>query len=174
MGVGRNLAYSKELFLSNRGFNKHQGIIGGDDDLFVNSLGKGKNTSVRVNPQTIVWSVAKKTLGEYFTQKIRHLSVGKKYRFFDRFKLGIYIFGRFLMYLMMLFLIITNTISDVYIIFIIFAFEQVILFIALVGARKRAGDSYTPWLLPLNDLIYLLIYIFTGLKALLTKKVKWN
>ncbi|MCF6360946.1 MAG: glycosyltransferase, partial [Cyclobacteriaceae bacterium] len=36
MGVGRNLSYSKTLFLSKKGFHGFQGVTGGDDDLFVN------------------------------------------------------------------------------------------------------------------------------------------
>src|SRR5690606_17628256 len=36
MGVGRNLAYTKELFFKERAFSKHYHIVSGDDDLFVN------------------------------------------------------------------------------------------------------------------------------------------
>ena len=34
MGVGRNMAYRKELFFNNNGFNSHMAIRSGDDDLY--------------------------------------------------------------------------------------------------------------------------------------------
>ena len=38
MGVGRNLAYSRDLFFKHKGFASHQHILSGDDDLFVNQV----------------------------------------------------------------------------------------------------------------------------------------
>jgi len=46
MGVGRNLAYRRSVFFENKGFGSHNHIVSGDDDLFVNSIANGKNTSV--------------------------------------------------------------------------------------------------------------------------------
>ena len=34
MGVGRNLAYNRQLFYKNKGFTSHYHIPSGDDDLF--------------------------------------------------------------------------------------------------------------------------------------------
>ncbi|MBI5914910.1 MAG: glycosyltransferase, partial [Bacteroidetes bacterium] len=43
MGVGRNLAYRKELFERTGGFRNHEYLASGDDDLFVNeAAGSGK------------------------------------------------------------------------------------------------------------------------------------
>jgi glycosyltransferase involved in cell wall biosynthesis len=38
MGVGRNLAYTKELFFKNNGFVSHMKLRSGDDDLFINQV----------------------------------------------------------------------------------------------------------------------------------------
>jgi glycosyltransferase involved in cell wall biosynthesis len=46
MGVGRNLAYRKSVFLENKGFNNFLSVTGGDDDLFVNQHATAKNTAV--------------------------------------------------------------------------------------------------------------------------------
>ena len=44
MGVGRNLAYRKSLFFKHKGFAKHNHIVSGDDDLFINQAAtKQKN-----------------------------------------------------------------------------------------------------------------------------------
>jgi hypothetical protein len=59
MGVGRNLAYRKSLFLNNKGFNGFLGVTGGDDDLFVNQHANGSNTSICVGEKALVYSVPK-------------------------------------------------------------------------------------------------------------------
>ena len=46
MGVGRNLSYSKTMFLSKKGFHGYQNLVGGDDDLFVNKHAIGANTQL--------------------------------------------------------------------------------------------------------------------------------
>lgn len=80
MGVGRNLAYTKSLFLASKGFQNHLKIVGGDDDLFVNANANASNTSVCTQLQAQVFSVPKRTWRAWFRQKKRHLSVGKFYR----------------------------------------------------------------------------------------------
>src|SRR5690606_6056352 len=49
MGVGRNLAYTKELFFEEKGFSNHYHINSGDDDLFVNGAATENNTSVCIH-----------------------------------------------------------------------------------------------------------------------------
>jgi len=46
MGVGRNLAYKKELFFITNGFESHKHIKSGDDDLFINQIATNKNTEI--------------------------------------------------------------------------------------------------------------------------------
>ena len=43
MGIGRNLMYRRELFWVTNGFAKHHGLLGGDDDLFVNEASNKGN-----------------------------------------------------------------------------------------------------------------------------------
>ena len=38
MGIGRNLAYRKELFFQQKGFSKYLNLQRGEDDLFINEL----------------------------------------------------------------------------------------------------------------------------------------
>jgi len=88
MGVGRNLAYCKSLFLASKGFQNHLKIVGGDDDLFVNANANASNTSVCTHLQAQVFSVPKRTWKAWFRQKKRHLSVGKFYRKKHQFFFG--------------------------------------------------------------------------------------
>jgi len=90
MGVGRNLAYRKEVFLNAKGFNSHLDVTGGDDDLFVNQHATKENTRVSIGPDALVFSKPKESWTEYFYQKFRHLSVGKLYKFSDKILLGVF------------------------------------------------------------------------------------
>ena len=90
MGVGRNLSYRKSLFLEQKGFNNFLHVTGGDDDLFVNMYARGKNTRLQLAAESQVFSFPEKTWGAFYRQKVRHLSVGKRYRFSHRFLLGLF------------------------------------------------------------------------------------
>ncbi len=80
MGVGRNLAYKKEVFLNNRGFAGTLSERAGDDDLFINKVATGKNTDIAVTRESVTWSVPKRTLRTWLQQKERHLGVAPHYR----------------------------------------------------------------------------------------------
>lgn len=81
MGVGRNLAYRKDLFFRNRGFASHSLIPSGDDDLFVHEVATRKNTAVEYKHNAHTRSVPCRTFGCWFSQKKRHLQSSPKYRF---------------------------------------------------------------------------------------------
>lgn len=98
MGVGRNLAYRKELFYKHKGFSAHNKIPGGDDDLFVNTAATKRNTAIVTDPETFTYSTPKKTWGEWFRQKTRHYSTGRFYKPGHKFMLGLYAFTHLLVY----------------------------------------------------------------------------
>lgn len=99
MGVGRNLAYKKDLFFRNKGFANHYHILTGDDDLFVNEVAGPRNTSVILNPDSITVSKPKEQLSDWILQKIRHLGAGKLYKSRDKRLLGIWHFSHLLFWL---------------------------------------------------------------------------
>lgn len=89
MGVGRNLAYRKNLFFESGGFTHQMTSRAGDDDLFVNRVASSTNTAVVLDRNSYVWSPSKKTLKEWWQQKRRHLSVSPKYKSETKLRLGI-------------------------------------------------------------------------------------
>lgn len=80
MGVGRNLAYRKELFFRNKGFASHAHIFSGDDDLFIHEVANKKNTKVEFRHQSHTLSNPKETFKAWFQQKKRHFTTGPHYR----------------------------------------------------------------------------------------------
>ena len=80
MGVGRNLAYRKSLFLQSKGFVSHYHISSGDDDLFINQNATGKNTAIVFSPESHTVSKPKTDYASWVLQKKRHLTTGRYYK----------------------------------------------------------------------------------------------
>lgn len=99
MGVGRNLAYRKELFFKTKGFIKHRHVASGDDDLMVNEVATGKNTAIEVRQGSHTVSEPRETWAEWWLQKRRHLSTGSFYKTGSKFFLGIFTLAHLLFYL---------------------------------------------------------------------------
>lgn len=98
MGVGRNMMYTKELFIRHNGFAGLLNYLAGDDDLFVNKVATKTNTAVVCTPNSITWSVPKRTWREWVEQKRRHLGVSGKYKWRNKIRLSIEPMSRGLWY----------------------------------------------------------------------------
>ena len=98
MGVGRNLAYKKELFYRHKGFSSHNHIPGGDDDLFVNKAANRHNTAVVLDQDAFTLSKPEISFAKWYRQKTRHYSTARYYKFIHRFLLSLYSGSQFLFY----------------------------------------------------------------------------
>ena len=172
MGVGRNLAYRRSLFLDNKGFNNHLGVIGGDDDLFVNQHAVGATTKTCIGVEVLMKSVPKTTWQEYYLQKLRHLSVGKYYKFSDRLVLGAFSLSWVLMWLAILPISFFSPLM--YWVWGVFLLRWIILIVLFHHAARKLGEPFEAWKAPFLDFIYAFYYLVTGLMALVSKKVRWK
>ena len=172
MGVGRNLSYKKSMFLDNKGFGEHMEIIGGDDDLFVNQHATSKKTKVQIGPESNTVSIPKANLSEYFRQKLRHLSVGKHYRFKTRFVLGLLMISQLLIWPLFIGLLIQN--PELYVLIAGFLVRTLMMHITFIFACRKLGIKFETWSLLFLDGVLTIYYMVTGLSALLTKRVRWN
>lgn len=172
MGVGRNIAYRKSFFLENNGFGKHQGVVGGDDDLLINRYAKRKNTSFILSPESTIYSNPKTKLSEFILQKTRHLSVGKYYRGTDRLLLGLLSMSKIIFWIS--FIAAIMSVFQTYFVLAGFFITMVSLLTALLVLKRKTGDNSSIWMLPFLDFMFILYYISTGLKVLFTKKVRWK
>jgi len=172
MGVGRNLSYRRSKFLDVKGFNNFTKITGGDDDLFVNQHARKSNSAITIEEDSIVTSFPKTTFRSYFTQKIRHLSVGKYYRFGHRLLLGLYILSWILTWFVGIPLAFFTAFP--YVIIGLLLFRVLLVTITSVVASKKLHQKLEAWIVPPLDFIYAFYYLVTGIKALATKKVRWK
>jgi hypothetical protein len=100
MGVGRNLAYTNNLFFDNNGFMSHMDIKSGDDDLFVNEVANKVNTTICFSKESFTISEPKKTWKEWIHQKRRHISTAKHYKQKHKLLLGLYYVSNLLFWLL--------------------------------------------------------------------------
>jgi cellulose synthase/poly-beta-1,6-N-acetylglucosamine synthase-like glycosyltransferase len=99
MGVGRNLAYKKSLFIKNNGFKSHEQIVSGDDDLFIQEVATKNNVAINLDEKSFIESTPKMTWKEFFLQKSRHISTGKTYKLSHKVILGLFMLTLILHYL---------------------------------------------------------------------------
>lgn len=99
MGIGRNLAYKKELFFKNKGFGLYNQLSSGDDDLFINKTAFKKNTLTETHPQSFTYSIPELNWKNFIRQKKRHLTTGKFYQQSTKRILGLEFLSRFLLIL---------------------------------------------------------------------------
>lgn len=88
MGIGRNLAYRKELFYSNKGFSAHLNLLRGEDDLFVNQTASSQNTRVETSPSSIIRMQPISRYKDWKEEKIGYASTAHLYRGMQRYILG--------------------------------------------------------------------------------------
>lgn len=171
MGVGRNLSYQKNTFFKVKGFAKHNHILSGDDDLFVNEVATKTNTSIAIQPEAFTISEPKTTWGDWMKQKRRHLHTGKFYKFKHKFWLSLLNISHILFYAVGITLLAQWQQPEIAA--IIFGVRWLFMFIIFTLALQKLKETDLIWGLILLDIFYFLYYLFTGIRTLFSRQKKW-
>lgn len=171
MSVGRNVAYTKSLYLKNNGFDAHAHISSGDDDLFIQAAATKTNTAIVFNQQGHTISPAEKTWKALIRQKSRHHTTATKYDKNTLLLLGLF------QYLIWLFY--TSFICGM--IFIVEPYSLLTIFFlknlvqASIFNRIFVKIGVREQLLPflLFDGVWVLFLSFINLKNLFRKNTQW-
>jgi cellulose synthase/poly-beta-1,6-N-acetylglucosamine synthase-like glycosyltransferase len=155
MGVGRNLAYTKKVFDSVKGFKSHYSISSGDDDLFVQEASNKRNVSIQINPDAFTMSQSKETWKEWIDQKTRHFSTSERYSFFTRILLGLYPFSLLIFWFLGVYLFFDSEYN--YLAFLLF-FSVILLKWTIQGLsfNKLKNRQFLPYL-PFIELFYAIL-----------------
>ncbi|CAN5221396.1 hypothetical protein BH09BAC5_BH09BAC5_22010 [soil metagenome] len=172
MGVGRNLAYRKELFYRKKGFASHYHIQSGDDDLFVNEAATKQNTSVQLDPNSFCYSPAKENLRDWWFQKKRHLQTGKRYKFSHKFFLGLYVISQWLF--LGCFITALILMFQPYIVLGMFLLRFSVQMLIFNFAMKRTGERDLLPLVPVLEIFFLLFYPVITISGIFQRKRRWN
>lgn len=168
MGVGRNLSYKKTLFYQQKGFSSHNHIPGGDDDLFINKVANGKNTTIQIDPDSFTISKPASTWKQWRQQKMRHYTTGKFYKPLHRFLLGTYSLTHFLFIPLT---IATAILYDWRLAVGTYGFRLLLQFIIWSKTMKKLKEQDLIFWIPILDL-WMFVYYFIFAGALIRKPNK--
>jgi len=172
MGVGRNLAYRKRLFIENKGFVSHYNVSSGDDDLFINKVANKKNTFVQYSPESFTLSLPKITYRSWWNQKRRHLTTGKYYKFKHKVILGGYSLSYLLFLALFIVLLVLNFAPQI--VLILFAVRLLSQLVVTHMTFKKLQEKKLLLISPVIELIITLIYPVMVSINLVFKESKWK
>lgn len=89
MGIGRNLAYRKELFFKVKGFSTHLNMQRGEDDLFINQISNENNTRVETSPDSVIRMQPVERYKDWKEEKVSYMATARFYKGSQRWLLGL-------------------------------------------------------------------------------------
>ena len=172
MGVGRNLAYKKELFYKQKGFSKHYHITSGDDDLFINQACTKENTNVAVSHNAITYSLAKTNFSDWKRQKQRHLTTAPHYNASSKTKITVGYVSQYSFHFLFLSLFLfKTTLLAALVGLILKIFIQMIIF---KKAAKKLNEIDLWALSFFYEIVLLIVYPIFHISKLFNKPNKWK
>jgi glycosyltransferase involved in cell wall biosynthesis len=99
MGIGRNMAYRKELFFNQKGFSSHLDLNRGDDDLFINQIATKTNTCVELDAGAVIRMQPLAFEEDWGEEKMTYTVTSKYFRGSQRLLLGFETLSRLLFHI---------------------------------------------------------------------------
>lgn len=163
MGIGRNMAYKKELFFKNKGFSSVLGVDGGEDDLYINKISKKKNTGVVVSAAGMTETDSVDSFSTWKSLKSKYLYTKQFYNYSGPF--GFDTFSKYLFYLSFLILTLISINIENWILFGFTLLLFIIRFLIILSVVNKnsthfgAGKFHINLIFlelfqPLNNLIF--------------------
>lgn len=175
MGVGRNMAYKRDLFYRMKGFTSHYIVMSGDDDLFINQAANRQNVRIVTDPNSHTHSLPKDKLGKWFHQKRRHMTTGSHYKPKFKFLLGLFGITQLLFYPLFVFIMASSLLSTIGIIAAsIFGLRMISMLIIFYKAGKKLNQSRLSLYAPLLDVIITGLNLIFAFAAMFFNNNKWK
>lgn len=175
MGVGRNMAFKKELFFHVKGYVSHYDILAGHDDLFVNQVSNSRNTAIEISPAS--WTVADAETGfsDWLKQKRAQLSTGKRYRKEHKRLLLTYQLSWILMYPLFVILLWIGGISLVGLVALAaFLLRQASMLYILSKSAGKLNENKICVFSLIGEPILVVAYLVGGLSMVFHKTSAWK
>jgi len=173
MGVGRNIAYEKQLFNDSSQFKNNLTVASGDDDLFLVEMAKPANTTICFSPENHTLSVPSATYRDWESQKSRHLTSSVFYPFFVKGWLFFEFLTRQILWVFTFCSIIFSIFTPI--IGVLFALHILIKLIVLNISGKKLAEKQLFWAMLLFDwLIPIWIGALWISNLLRPKKNRWK
>ncbi len=172
MGVGRNMAYRKDLFFNNSGFNNHMSVKSGDDDLFINEVADHTNTSICFTEDSFTVSEPKTSFKAWILQKRRHISTAKFYKLKHKFFLGLFYVSQLLFWVLGVLLLLLGYNWQWIVLLIILRFVS--QFLCFGFTAKKLGEVDLIVLIPILELFLITAQLSIFIANLISKPKHWK
>ena len=172
MGVGRNLAYKKSIFMAADGFRDHAGIASGDDDLFISQMATAKNTALCIEPEAFTYSWPKTRFGDWIRQKRRHITTAGHYRGYHQFALGLFFTSQVFFWGLLPFLLMNE--NFVFFVLYLVLIRFLIWYIRIIGGAKILKEQDLIILAPLLEICLICVQITIFAANLFSPPKKWK
>ena len=97
MGIGRNMAYRRDIFFTNKGYSRHLDLERGEDDLFINEHVPARRIAADISSESVVRCTSTR-LRSWKNDKLSRLFIRRKMRGIAPYLFGTDTFTRVLMY----------------------------------------------------------------------------
>lgn len=171
MGVGRNIAYTKQVFDRANGFEAHHQVRSGDDDLFVNQISNDAKIGICDHKASFTVSEPKTSFAAWIRQKRRHITTASHYRPYHKIMLGSFYLSQFGFYT--LFLIALLTQSHLNVITTLFFIRFLFWYLILAKSSERLNEKDLIGLGPLYEISIIFIQLYIFLKNIVFPPKYW-
>lgn len=171
MGVGRNLAFRKRLFLKNKGYDSHLDLLSGSDDLFVRETANSGNVAIQIDPDSFVFTYPKESLPGFIRQKTRHVSTSFRYSWKHKILLSLYAFSHIGSYAAMVSMLLMGEIKAG---IILMTLRFAIILISTYASFIKLGEKKLLYRFPILDFLMTPYYIIIPFFYLIYDKKRWK
>lgn len=172
MGVGRNLAYKKDEFFKANGFIDHMQIRSGDDDLFINQVATGKNTSICLTANSYTISNPKTAFKDWLLQKRRHISTAKHYKTIHKILLTLFYITQFLFWILAILLLTTTYAWQI--VLPLFLLRVLLFYIVFGKTSKKLDEKDLIIFLPFLEIFLIGMQLAIFITNLIAKPKYWK
>ncbi|WP_104735635.1 glycosyltransferase [Hanstruepera ponticola] len=172
MGVGRNLAYTKNTFFEASGFMSHMHIKSGDDDLFINQIANSENTAISLSPDSFTISTPKTSFKDWINQKKRHITTANHYKTNHKFILAFYYLSQLGFWLLSILLLILLFKWEI--VLTLFLLRILIQYVVFFGASKKLDEKDIIFFLPFFDFFLVAFQLTIFISNLISKPRHWK
>ncbi|WP_071145285.1 glycosyltransferase [Bacteroides ihuae] len=158
MGLGRNMAYRKELFFNNKGFSAHLNLQRGDDDLFINQVAKGSNTRVETDVNATMRMQPIEYYKDWKEERVSYMATSRYYKGVQESSLKLETTTRLLFHLLFVATLVVSVLSFHWLVFgiafIIWALRYTMQAIIINKTATEMGEKrHYYFILPIFDFL---------------------
>lgn len=149
MGIGKNMAYRKDIYQRHHGFHNQLPLLRGDDDLFINEIANKQNTKVAVEQNSIMRMPLPEYKKDWIADKIGYEVTGSHYKGTSRLSNSLETWTAFLFNILVIVSLFTNIFRQDWIltvlILIIWLTRTIIMMTVFHKTSKVLGENLSTY-----------------------------